>query len=624
MSEKSYSPERKKKRLTKFQDNWLENEEYKQWLTKKDDFTGYCTYCLKEFTVKYEGIKAVNIHKNSGSHKTKTNSIKMSQTLQSFISKKSVKDIEEVAISEVCLTYHSVTHHISYNSMDCNNKLNKILFHDSKICKEISCGRTKMEAIAKNVLSPLSIDKHLIKLKGKKFSIASDASNKGNVKLFPIVIQYFDTSDGIINFVLDFYEDPNETSDAIYQRIMNILKENNLDVMDISGYCADNASVNYGKYKSVYMKLRQNNENIIKANCNCHVLHNTIKYALIHLPFDIENIVLKIYAHFATSAKRVESLKSCYEFTDNDYESVRRHVPTRWLSLYPAIQRLIEHITPLKEYFIGLGTDECPHIINEFVWAEKTNNITIPEMYLHLSSHLMQIFFSTIKIMEKTTTNATNIYDLMFKLLTQLENRLKYNFFGSKINENINYFDEEVKQQFLINAKNSYERAISYLKNHFDFEKSPFKMFSCLNLDSDLSYEKILIIKKFLNIECNEDILFDEIISFNNYLNQKEVITENIETIDKIRKILLNNKFENLTKIIETVLSIPIGNDYTERVFSHLRRIWTNERSSMSLDLIKAEICIKNNFKMNCFEFNSYVKSNEKLLKSVKSNEKYK
>jgi hypothetical protein len=70
-------------------------------------------------------------------------------------------------------------------------------------------------------------------------------------------------------------------------------------------------------------------------------------------------------------------------------------------------------------------------------------------------------------------------------------------------------------------------------------------------------------------------------------------------------------------------MSKPIGNDFVERVFSHLRRIWTDERSSMSIELIKAKICIKNNFNMNCIEFKSYVKNNEKLVKSVKSNQKY-
>ena len=43
----------------------------------------------------------------------------------------------------------------------------------------------------------------------------------------------------------------------------------------------------------------------------------------------------------------------------------------------------------------------------------------------------------------------------------------------------------------------------------------------------------------------------------------------------------------------------------------------------MSFNMIKTDICITNNFNMDCIEFKSYVKTEEKLLKSVNSNQKY-
>ena len=79
----------------------------------------------------------------------------MSQNLNSFVTKVSQKDVKDVAISELCLTFHSIKHHLSYRSMDCNNKLLKELFKDSKTCQDIHCGRTKMEALAQNILFPL-------------------------------------------------------------------------------------------------------------------------------------------------------------------------------------------------------------------------------------------------------------------------------------------------------------------------------------------------------------------------------------------------------------------------------------------------------------------------------------
>lgn len=49
----------------------------------------------------------------------------------------------------------------------------------------------------------------------------------------------------------------------------------------------------------------------------------------------------------------------------------------------------------------------------------------------------------------------------------------------------------------------------------------------------------------------------------------------------------------------------------------------TDERNQLDINLIKAELCIKLNYQMDCIQFANYVKSNEKLLSSVKSNKKY-
>ncbi len=70
-------------------------------------------------------------------------------------------------------------------------------------------------------------------------------------------------------------------------------------------------------------------------------------------------------------------------------------------------------------------------------------------------------------------------------------------------------------------------------------------------------------------------------------------------------------------------MAVPISNDFVERVFSTLRQVWSENRSRLSLETIKSEICIKHNFNMNCHEFKCYIKSEKNFLKSVKSSEKY-
>ncbi len=110
---------------------------------------------------------------------------------------------------------------------------------------------------------------------------------------------------------MDLFEDPKETSEDIYNNLKKSLKSNNLKVENILlvSYGADDAFVNYGKHKSVFMNLQKENFYLIKGSCNAHVLHNTVQHGLYQLLLAMDNLVKKIYANFSTSAKRIDALK---------------------------------------------------------------------------------------------------------------------------------------------------------------------------------------------------------------------------------------------------------------------------------------------------------------------------
>jgi hypothetical protein len=76
------------------------------------------------------------------------------------------------------------------------------LFPDSDIVKKLSCGRTKAKAIVPGVLAPASIDdslgilhRNMIEIEEEDlthcFSIASDVSNRGSSKMFPVAIKFW-------------------------------------------------------------------------------------------------------------------------------------------------------------------------------------------------------------------------------------------------------------------------------------------------------------------------------------------------------------------------------------------------------------------------------------------------
>ncbi len=217
---------------------------------------------------------------------------------------------------------------------------------------------------------------------------------------------------------------------------------------------------------------------------------------------------------FSVSAKRVEALKSCYDYTENEYQKLLKHIPIRWLSLFPAIDRLISNLEEVKAYFIGVGTDECSNIITEFVWDcdKPERKINFLELFLHFAHQFMRIFHDLILQLEKKMTNSTNLYDIIYDLKVKLEIRIEHRFYGSTVNKNLNYFSKEEKEIFEKSAINAYQRSIDYLKKPFDFENSIFKSLKTLNLEKNLIYEDLLKIVEKLNLEIliDEDKVFEE------------------------------------------------------------------------------------------------------------------
>jgi hypothetical protein len=145
--------------------------------------------------------------------------------LPSFISSSRDINADKVIAAELAQVYHAVQHEHSYRSLDCGIKLNSSIYSDSEISKEVSCGHTKSEATVTEVLAPASVKETIATLTFSMidgcdnvvpfYSLANDASNHGDKKLFPIAVRYWTHKNGVENKVLDFYDDPDETSAGI-------------------------------------------------------------------------------------------------------------------------------------------------------------------------------------------------------------------------------------------------------------------------------------------------------------------------------------------------------------------------------------------------------------------------
>jgi hypothetical protein len=112
-----------------------------------------------------------------------------------------------------------------------------------------------------------------------------------------MAIQYFDLEGDTTSEILCFYEDSDETSEAIADKLKECISKAGLSGKQLVAYGADNCSVNYGKNKSVFVKLKNSFAlpNLIAGHFNIHILHNSAKHRQKLLSFYVEMLVIKVF-----------------------------------------------------------------------------------------------------------------------------------------------------------------------------------------------------------------------------------------------------------------------------------------------------------------------------------------
>ena len=136
---------------------------------------------------------------------------------------------DEITAAGGSLAFHVVKHHHSSLSMDCTAVLLKKIFPDSNVARKFSRGRTKTEKVVTSVLAQYSIDAVLKSFEENDiayFGVATDGSNHNELKLFFIIIQYFDWRKGGLQLkLIEFTNKANEAADTIAAYVKDTLEK---------------------------------------------------------------------------------------------------------------------------------------------------------------------------------------------------------------------------------------------------------------------------------------------------------------------------------------------------------------------------------------------------------------
>lgn len=327
-------------------------KKYKFMKKGNTDSDVICEICGSTISIAAAGKTEIEKHLAAAKHKKALNARSKTRTVNNFFA--STKDYT-ISACEGVWSYHVIKANHSFRSSDCASKVFRTCFE----MRMFHCARTKCEAIVVNVFAPFVVEEIKKELVCVNYvTISTDASNRGNVKMLPVLVRYFIPTIGVHVKIIEFSSEKGETSLII----ADLLKKtaDKFDIKDkVVAFCADNCPTNFGSCErrgenNVYYHLKQWKPSLIGVGCAAHIVHSALKSACDALPIDIECIVVKIFSHFYIYTVRVEKLKSmCAEIDGVEYSQLLGYAKTRFLALGTAIGKILNLFDVLKSYFLG-------------------------------------------------------------------------------------------------------------------------------------------------------------------------------------------------------------------------------------------------------------------------------
>ena len=173
--------------------NFYRDEYEKEFNNVKRSLKGqccaHCSFCKCDINLEAIGKAAISAHNATQKHKNSARQTKSNQSVKDFFKSQSALIFLDykTAAAEGTWPFHTVKHQQLFLSNDCTSHLFKTLFPDSDIAKTFASAKTKITG----VLGPYAQEISLSKLGTQPFCVSIDASNHNDLKLFPLVIRFF-------------------------------------------------------------------------------------------------------------------------------------------------------------------------------------------------------------------------------------------------------------------------------------------------------------------------------------------------------------------------------------------------------------------------------------------------
>ena len=253
------------KRKCKFTDEM--QSKYPCFKKGRNEWEAECLVCKPGtyISASYKGAADLKSHLVSSKHSKAVRGDSASTKVTSYFATTGSKKEDQVTAARVHMPFTQLSITIVFLSMDCTSSLLKKTFPDSDLAKKFSCARTKTEAIVTSVLAPYSI-KSALSFEENDIAycaVATDGSSHDGLKLFSVLVQYFDwKKGGIQSRLIQFKNRHNETADTIAGYVKETLEKSGLSEKCVA-FTGDNCNTMFGGFRrnelgnNVFAKLRK-------------------------------------------------------------------------------------------------------------------------------------------------------------------------------------------------------------------------------------------------------------------------------------------------------------------------------------------------------------------------------
>ena len=237
----------------------------------------------------------------------------------------------------------------------------------------------------------------------------------------PVTLHYDETTTTQVIKQMDlhfcfWFEEQNEVVRCFYTALMfghaegakvaaamvDKLEEDKVNLFSILTLSSDGPNVNKTIFRAVNMSLKgaENPGMINIGTCNLHVVHNSFYKALEAYGTPVDDLALDIHCFFKISSARREDFKFIQLEEEVETHTFLRHVPSRWVTLSPVVDRLIEQWEPLQKYFTDLANKDEKNAPTSSAFKRSCtrlqNKQTLVE--LHFLQSVMSLYHSFLEL----------------------------------------------------------------------------------------------------------------------------------------------------------------------------------------------------------------------------------